>query len=246
MGQATKHAYGEVAQIVRQRIDSAKDRLWRFDDFRDLPSQAVAQVLSRLARQGSLERLSKGTYYRPRQTAFGKSLPNPSEMKKLATKRSSVFPSGLPAANLLGFTTQTAQRNEVATSSSSLPRKLIGQDTLVRPRRPTAWEQLSQADAALLDFLRQGGQNSELTPEDTVHRTLALASEPGRFERLLKVAATEPPRVRALLGAIGESLGKRPSILMPLRTSLNPLSRFDFGALSRLPKAQRWQAKKPQ
>jgi len=43
-------------------------------------------------------------------------------MKTLATKPSSVLPSGLPAANLLGFTTQTAQRNEVAASSSSLPR----------------------------------------------------------------------------------------------------------------------------
>jgi hypothetical protein len=37
-----------------------------------------------------------------------------------------------------------------------------------------------------------------------------LFSEEIRFERLLKVADSEPPRVRAMLGAIGAQLGKNP------------------------------------
>lgn len=236
---------GRVMKLVRQRIERGGDRLWRHDDFRDLPFTAVAKALSRLTRQGVIERLSKGVYYRSRETAFGKSLPNPADMGRLASKRKTVFPSGIAAANLLGFTTQIAKRGEVATSSLSLPRKLIGPDTVVHTRRPEAWAGLSDADAALLDFLRRSGKTSELSPEKTVRRTLMLLSEKGRFERLVKIADSEPPRVRAILGAIGEQLGKREVSLRPLRQSLNPFSRFDFGSLSGLPAARNWHAKEP-
>src|SRR5229473_2224545 len=92
-----------VMQVVRRRIERGGERLWRLDDFGDLPSSAVAQALSRLRRQSTLERLSKGVYYRARQTSFGKSLPNPASIQKLASRRKQVFPSGIAAANLLGF-----------------------------------------------------------------------------------------------------------------------------------------------
>lgn len=110
-------------------------------------------------------------------------------------------------------------------------------------RRPEAWNALSDIDAALLDFLRGAGKTSELSPAETVRRTLALLSEKGRFTRLLKVARTAPPRVLALLGAIGEQLGKSPEVLKPLRNSLNRLSRFDFGMLAGLRCARHWQMK---
>jgi len=232
-----------ITTLVRQRIARSGERLWRLEDFRDLPFAAVAQALSRLTRQGTLERLSKGVYYRTRETAFGKSRPNPAAIQKLASRRKTVFPSGIAAANLLGFTTQSARHREVATSALSLPRKLVGSDTVIHTRRPEAWANLSEADAALLDFLRRGGTTSELPPEETIRRTLMLLSEEGRFERLFKVAASEPPRVRAMLGALGEELGKTAPVLQRLRASLNPFSRFDFGLLAGLPHARTWQAK---
>jgi hypothetical protein len=244
MGQTTTSGGSrQIMEIVRKRIERGGERLWRLEDFRDLPFSAVAQALSRLTRQGLLQRLSKGVYYRPRRTTFGKSLPNPAIMHKLASRRKTVFPSGIPAANLLGFTTQMTGRGEVATSALSLPRKLIGSDTVVHTRRPEAWASLSYQDAALLDFLRRAGSTSELPDEETLKKTLALFSEKGRFERLLKVADTEPPRVRAIIGAIGEQIGKSPSALKRLKESLNPFSRFDFGALHALRHAKEWQAR---
>ena len=245
MGTRTTSSAGtrRIASSVRQRIERGGERLWRLEDFRDLPFTAVAQVLSRLTRQGKLERLSKGVYYRTRQTAFGKSLPNPAEIQKLASRHKQIFPSGIAAANLLGFTTQTASRAEVSTSTFSLPRKLVGNDTVIHTRRPESWAGLSDRDAAVLDFLRRGGKTSDLPPKETVRRTVALLSEKGQFERLLKVADSEPPRVRAIIGAIGEQLGKKPAALRRLRASLNPFSRFNFGLLARLPHARNWQAK---
>lgn len=98
-------------------------------------------------------------------------------------------------------------------------------------------------DPALLDFLRRAGTTSELSDEETLRKTLPLFSEKGQYERLLKVADTEPPRVRALLGAIGEELAKKPAALRRLQDSLNPFSRFDFGALHGLRHAKNWQAR---
>jgi hypothetical protein len=230
-------------KLVRQRIERGGERLWRFEDFRDLPFMAVAQALSRLARDGTIERLSKGVYYRTRETTFGKSRPNPAAIRQLASRRKTVFPSGIAAANLLGFTTQTAKQGEVSTSALSLPRKLVGDDTLIHTRRPEAWADLPETDAALLDFLRHGGNSSELSQEDTIRKLLSLLSEKGRLGRLLKIADSEPPRVRAMLGALAERLGTDHRTLHRLRASLNPLSRFDFGMLARLPNARAWHAK---
>ncbi len=102
---------------------------------------------------------------------------------------------------------------------------------------------VSETDAALLDFLRNRGESSELSPEETVEKLLGYFREPGRFERLLKAAPSEPPRVRAMLGAIGQQIGQPESGLARLRKSLNPLSRFDFGILAALAYARQWQAK---
>lgn len=70
MGEVTTHSGGTppIAALVRSRVERAGERLWRLEDFRDLPFEATAQALSRLTRQGVLERLSKGVYYRARET----------------------------------------------------------------------------------------------------------------------------------------------------------------------------------
>lgn len=46
-----------------------------------------------------------------------------------------------------------------------------------------------------------------------------------------------------MLGALGELTGADERDVRKLRDSLNPLSRFDFGALVAMPNARSWQAK---
>ena len=234
----------KVAKLVRARIEKGGERLWRMDDFRDQPFTAVAQTLSRLARTGQIQRLSKGTYYSARQTAFGQSRPNLTAVRKLASRQKPLFPAGTAAANLLGFTTQTARQGEIATSAGSLPRKLIGSEIIIHTRRPEAWTSLTETEAAILDFLRRGGRTSELTPQETIRRTINLLSKSSSYQRLARVASSEPPRVRAILGALGEEMGADQKTLDRLRRSLNPLSKFDFGIFSGIATARAWQAKR--
>lgn len=162
----TKKQTKTVAKQVRDRIENGGERLWRLEDFRDQPFTAVAQALSRMVRGGQLQRLSKGTYYRPRQSNFGPTLPNPTTVRSLAARNNTLFPAGTAAANLLGFTTQSARESEIATPSASLPRKLVGANAKIHTRRPEAWKGLTDEEAAILDFLRRGGRTSELTPEN--------------------------------------------------------------------------------
>lgn len=233
----------QTTKAISRRIEHGGERLWRFEDFEDFSPAAIAQTLSRLARAGKLQRLSKGIYYRPRQTSFGESMASPAALQKLLPK-GRAFPSGISAANLLGFTTQIPKQKEIATSAGSLPRKLVGADTIIHTRRPAHWENLTDEEAAWLDFLRNAGKTSELLPEDTANKTIALLKEKGRFERLLKIAISEPPRSRAILGALGDEMGKKPAMLAKLRDSLNPLSRYDFGQFAGLSTAHDWYAKK--
>lgn len=236
---ASKH----VSAVVRARIESAGDRVWCYRDFRELPVGAVAQALSRMSRAGTIERVAKGAYYRSRTTALGKSRPSPAALHALAVHGKAAFPSGVAAANLLGFTSQQAAKVEIATTARSLSSKLLGTQAVVYIRRPKSWSALSQSEAALLDFLRRGGVHCELSPRQTLRRMTRLLSRPRTYERVIRVAYTEPPRVRAMLGALGERMGKPRRTLSHLKASLNPLSRFDFGVLRHLPNAARWQAK---
>jgi Family of unknown function (DUF6088) len=236
-------AGGSTAETVRKRIESSGEQVWRLADFDDLPFMAVAQSLSRLTRRGVIERLGKGLYYRPRQTAFGPSRPNTAQIRSLAVGRKGVFPAGTGAANLLGFTTQNSAHIELSTTGLSIPRLIVGKETIIHTRRPESWRELSDTDAALLDFLRNRGVSSELSAEETVGKLLGYFRGSGRVERLLKIALSEPPRVRAMLGAIGQQLGQEEGWLSGLRKSLNPFSRFDFGNLAALEHAREWQAK---
>ena len=234
-----------TAYKVRTRIESGGERIWRLDDFRDQPLTAVVQTLSRMTRDGELQRLSKGIYYRPRQSRFGPTRPSQADMRSLVARSKTLFPAGVSAANLLGFTTQTARQAELSTSAASLPRKLIGMDTKIHSRRPDAWKRLTDEEAAILDFLRRGGKDSELSPQETMRRMLHLLSTQDTYMHLTRIADSEPPRVRALLGAFGEQLGAKRATLDRLRKSLNPSSRFDFGTFTNMPNARAWQSKIP-
>lgn len=242
------HAYetrtgrsASTASRIRQQVEAGGEHYWKPTDFPYAPSTAVTKTLSRLAQNGILQRVGRGLYYHSRPTVIGPS--RPSKDVILAHRLSKPLkPAGMTAANLLGFSTQNPGRREFATTASAVA---FGDDTLhVTTRRPESWDRLSAEDAALLDFLRHRGRDTELSDEDTKQRLLNLLKQPGRFERLVEAAATEPPRVRAILGASGQEIDAPPELLNKLRDGLrNRRSRFDFGALRLLTYARAWQAK---
>jgi hypothetical protein len=228
-----------ASAAVRSRVRRGGERFWRHTDFADLPPGAVSQALSRLTKRGELQRVRKGLYYRSRPTVLGPSRPAPDAVA-VQNSTTRLHPAGLTAANYLGFTTQNPARPEYASSATAVPSALA--NAHVRTRRPRNRENLSERESALLELLRDRACTSDLGAEGTCARLLEMLDDPRTFARLTKAAADEPPRVRAMLGAAGEQLDSDPRLLMRLRAGLNPLSRFDFGALKCLQASGRWQA----
>lgn len=231
---------GTTAAAVRRRVHAGGERFWRHDDFSSLSASAVATALSRLAREGELRRVGKGVYFRPRMTVIGPSLPAASGAVA-SSLTAPVHPAGLSAANVLGLTTQNPARREYATPAGNPPTALQG--SRVRTGRPAARATLQPEEGALLELLRDRATTSDLRPEETVRRLQALLGDHERFARVARAAKDEPPRVRAMLGALGELTGADDRDVRKLRDSLNHLSRFDFGALAAMPNARSWQAK---
>jgi|LSQX01.1.fsa_nt_gb hypothetical protein len=229
-----------VASAVRQAVMGSSDRIWTYADFADLEMGAVSQALSRLSREGLIKRVRKGVYYRPKQTVLGESKASPAAVsaRLLST---GARPTGLTAANALGLTTQNPARPSYAVSKSNAPTNLPG--VKVRVRRPVLNGDIQAREAAILEFLRDRGQTSDLSPEEIVTRLLQILSDDAVFSRVAEAALNEPPRVRAMLGALGQEAGIPTALLLRLKQSLNALSRYDFGHLRSLQHAREWQAK---
>ncbi|MEK6326777.1 MAG: DUF6088 family protein [Actinomycetota bacterium] len=228
-----------AAAVVRRRIERGGDRFWRVRDFADLSPSAVARTLARLAEEGLLERPRRGLYYRPRETRFGMSIPSAAAVAA-ESLRVPVQPAGLTAASVLGFTTQNPALSELATPANNPPTAIL--PAKVKTRRPEARLRLSEREGALLELLRDRASSSDLSFDETHQRLLSLLAKGETFAKLARAALHEPPRVRAMLGALGQELGADERTLSRLRGGINPLSRYDFGRLGPLPYAREWQA----
>jgi hypothetical protein len=228
-----------VASRVERRIVRRPGRAFTFADFSDLPASAVAPALSRLTKAGTIRRARKGVYYAPRQTVLGEVPFDPIEVGRAASAVP-VYPAGLSAASMLGLTTQVPARAELVVEGR---RTTAPGAVELKSRHGTRRADLTAPEAALLEVLRDLDRYTDLSPTDTVERLEVVVQSPESRRRLLRAAIGEPPRVRAMVGALAEHSGASESELHRLRSSLNPTSRFEFGPLKELPAAKGWRAR---
>jgi hypothetical protein len=132
-------------------------------------------------------------------------------------------------------------------------RGLVPELALRAAERPLGEQRDIHADErTALDALRDIAHIPDAQPSDVIRRLLALLRA-GRlnYGRLARFARAEPPRVRALVGAMGDELYKRAgtghrsaNAITALRKSLNPLTRYVIpGVNDILPCAATWRIK---
>lgn len=245
-----------IAHAVATRVRrGGLDRLWTYADFPGTGRAALAAALSRLAKAGEITRIRRGVYYRPKRTLFGVSTPGPSALADavLRARGEVPLPSGVGAYNSLGLTTQVSGALTRATRRRAAPADM-GRVTLYATPRPLdAQKGIRPEERTALDALRDITRIPDASPKDVLTR-LGMLVRTGEldFVRLARFAQREPPRVRALLGALGEELrhanvGRRvpTRALDELRESLNPLTSFVVrGARAALPHtAAAWRIK---
>lgn len=193
-------------------------------------------------------RIRRGVYYRPKSTLFGLSKPDPKVLADavLKARGESPMPSGISEYNRLGLTTQMSGAVTRATRRRVAPDTVGGVRLYARTRPLDAQKGIRAEERTALDALRDIARIPDALPADVLRRlgTLFRSGELD-FVRLARFARPEPPRVRALLGAMGEELryaniGRRVplEVLRELRESLNPLTSFAvYGARAALPNA---------
>ncbi len=242
-----------IADSVRRRIRHGKrGRTWTAADFDDLNRTAVATELSRLYRKGELQRVRRGVYYRPKETVLGDSSADPEAITDalLAKKGIKAVRGGRGEYHRLGFSTQVPNVITRAADRRVRLDNIKGIRVRVHERPLNQQKGITGAERTVLDALREVDKVPAVTADFVIARLQALIS--GKqldFARLARFALVEPPRVRALLGAIGENLVRQGESIgdedmMKLRQSLNPLTTYHvWGLESALPTATEWNIK---
>ncbi len=244
---ANRRKSESISEKIRKRILlGGEDRLWVFGDFLDIePSAAtaIAAALSRLTKTNELRRVRRGVYYRPKKTVFGESQPDPESVLKVLLHDRKAVPTG--EYNRLGLTTQMSNTLTRASTRPVRIKDIQGIPLRFVSRPLSEQKGIRDDERTVLDLLRAIENIPETTPEKTISRIVHLLKRDELdFERLAKFALTEPPRVRALLGAIGEEACVSSAKLTALRRSLNPISSYRIpGASTALKSSTAWHIK---
>lgn len=193
---------------------------------------ALAKTLSRLVEANTIERVAKGKYYKPRNTAFGQLKPAEDEIIKAVTQKAGKitgYLTGQALYNRMGLTTQVPNIITIATNQV-LPPKQIGAYKIKYSKRKA---QITEKNIPLLQLL-DALKDITTIPDAEVNSSFLLllnrikGLQPDEKKQLVKEVEFYNPATRALTGALFEQYIPGFNINF-LRNSLNPLSKYKIG-----------------
>lgn len=239
----------KVAARIKSKVNRIQPgRLFKYSDLGISRNEygAAAKILSRLVKEKTVKRLSAGVFYRPKATAFGEL--GPSESDRLRPylfngKKRIAYVTGAALFNRLSLTTQVPKDIDLASRTQRTASK-IGN---IKVRFVKSYADVNDKNynlLGILDALKNFKKIPDLNKESAIKRIKAMISELTDPEKkdLIKYALAYPPRARAFLGALLESIKmEQREALVTLKESLNPLSSYTIGvAQDFLPNAKSW------
>jgi Family of unknown function (DUF6088) len=221
------------AENIRQQIDKFDESLpFRYDDL-DISSGnflSAAKALERMQKKGLIKKISKGQFYKPKQTVFGELGPDYNLVTKanlFKNKKRIAYVTGAGLYNSLQLNTQQSFTTTIATNE---PRKKIkvgyAQIKTVKAYVPISeknYKYLGVLDA--IKDINRIADTSNNTACKRLMRQLKTYDE-GEIKILVKCCISYPPRTRALLGAMLTKIGYAENDLLVLKRSLNAATKF--------------------
>ena len=200
-----------IGEDIKKQISSTPDGvILTIGDFNvDMRYQgALVKALNRLVDQGTLQRLSKGKYYKPRKTIFGILEPTPEEITKdLLEKNGKLvgYITGNRAFALMGLTTQITSSLLIGTNRYRHP-LTRGDYTIsfLQQHNPITEENIPLL--RILDALKFIKDIPASSPDIIVTQLGSTINALSNAEqkRLTELAENYTAYVRAILGAIME------------------------------------------
>ena len=222
--------------------DISEGEVFKIEDL-NFPRQqqlALAKALSRMVEAGELQRLSSGSYYKPKQTPFGILAPAMEELFKdlLFLKGKPIgYLTGYYAFNLLGLTTQQPTTIEIATQYPKRTKKRgIYTIRFVQQKNEIKKDNIDLL--RLLDCLKW----IKKIPDTSVEKSYSLLEQKIRAlsakekQSMVQLSLVYSPVTRALLGAMLE----KEVLVINLKETLNPFTQYKLG-LSSLSIDPQWQ-----
>lgn len=205
----------------------------------------AAKALERIQKDGLIKRVSKGIFYKPRLTVFGELEPVYNELLQaylFENGKRIAYITGTSLFNQLGLTTQMAYRIKIASRQKRIN---INRGTL-QAKAVKSYADVNENNYQILGIL-DAVKDIKNIPDCSVQQALRRLSSilqtynEKQTDALIKYALLYPSRVRALVGAILEQIGRENKGLDNLNASLNPLSTIKLGINEvELPTKSKW------
>lgn len=224
-----------AAQIIKDKIASkGPDHLWNLSDFSDLSPQSVTKTLYRLYKKGLLIRINKGLYYYPKKTVLGSTYPSP----ELISKK--ILPKGYSSDYVAFY--NLGLINQVPSKYSLISEKRTSIDNIKTTRRNVSHLRgASEQEIWILNALMKINKITGCSPDVAINKIKSyIIKNKISCDRLAKYALKESPRVRALVGAIGDETQLSKKMRERLKKGLNPLTIFKLGIDKVLKYGKEW------
>ena len=236
----------KVSEYISFTIDRLpKGYVFTYADFTTEVNkkEAVIKALNRMAVSGRIAKLSKGKYYKPESTPFGKLEPNQAQtVKDLMENEGRIigYLTGNSVYNQLGLTTQISNtiqigRNEVRPAFKR-ERYTI---SFVKQKNTITKENIPLLQ--ILDAIRYIKKIPDSNLKVSCKRLLAILESLTEKDKntLTRLALKYPPVTKALLGVMLDELNY--SILSDsLYKTLNPITKYKLKVDEVLKNTQKW------
>jgi len=205
--------------------------------------EAVIKALNRMVESGKIAKLSKGKYYKPESTPFGKLQPSQAQIVKDLMENDGKtigYLTGYSIYNQLGLTTQVSNtiqigKKEVRTAFKR-ERFTI---SFVKQKNTITKENIPLLQ--LLDVIRYIQKIPDTNPEFSCKRLLAILKDLSEKDKntMVRLAFKYPPATKALLGALLDELNES-TLTESLYKTLNPITKYKLSVDKVLTKTEKW------
>ncbi len=237
----------KTAEYIAFTIDRLpKGYVFTYADFTTEVKQkeAVIKALNRMVTSGKIAKLSKGKYYKPENTPFGKLQPSQSQIvKDLLEENGKItgYLTGYSIYNQLGLTTQVSNTIQIG-KNQIRPNFKRERYTIsfVKQKNTVTKENIPLLQ--ILDAIRYIKKIPDADIEASCKRLLAILKKLSEKEinSLARLALKYPPATRALAGALLAQL-KQNRVAELLLKSLNPITQYKLeGAAKVLSNTEKW------
>ena len=224
-----------VAEKIAERIKNIpEDVIFGYDSLSISKEEfaSAAKAMERLQKKGVISRVSKGRFYKPKMTVFGRKRPSEAELLKpylYQNGQRTAYITGTRLYNQLGLTTQVPFDIQIAGRS----RRNLSGISFVKVTSVKSYADVSEDNYQMLGFLDAMKDLKQIPDLDmglvlTIFKTRIKSLSSERQRQMISYALLYPPRVRAFLGAILEEIQSGLE-LNPLKESLNPFTKFALG-----------------